>query len=129
MNDALIDFVEARLADDEHVARGVAGSGTWAAYLEGGDDGRAIESTPGGDPGAVVGDEAMTMHMIRHDPERALRDVASKRAIIAQARAYSPELEHGDNGEWAFDQVLYHLATTWIEHPDFRPEWRAYVDR
>ncbi len=127
MNDVLIAFVEARLADDERVARAVAGSGTWAAYLEGGDDGWAIESTPGGSPSAIVGDEAMTRHMTRHDPEHVLRDVESKRAILAQARAYSPELEHGDNGEWAFGLALGLLAKGWSDHPDYDPRW-ADVD-
>jgi hypothetical protein len=46
------------------------------------------------------------------------------RRIEQQALDYVPEFEHGDNGEWAFDQVLRVLALPYTDHPDYRPEWR-----
>jgi hypothetical protein len=56
--------------------------------------------------------------------ERLLADVEAKRRIVEQARDYIPELEHGDNGEWAFDLVLRLLAVPYADHPDYREEWR-----
>lgn len=47
-----------------------------------------------------------------------LADLAAKRAILAEARNYSPELSSGDNGEWAFEVVLTHLADPFRDHPD-----------
>ena len=57
-------------------------------------------------------------------PARVLAECEAKRRIVEQARNYSPELEHGDNGEWAFDTVLLALALPYADHPDYREEWR-----
>lgn len=46
----------------------------------------------------------------RAESDAVLRRCAADREIVEAARAYSPELEHGDNGEWAFDLVLRLLA-------------------
>jgi hypothetical protein len=56
--------------------------------------------------------------------KRLLIDVESKRRIVETAREYSPELEHGDNGEWALDLTLRLLALPHADHPDYREEWR-----
>jgi hypothetical protein len=55
--------------------------------------------------------------------DRWWREIQGKRRLIAAAAAYSPELEHGDNGEWAFDLVLRELAMAWSDHPDYLTEW------
>lgn len=57
------------------------------------------------------------------NPRVALAEVESKRRIIDEAWNYSPELEHGDNGEWAFDTVLRLLAQPYADHRDFDPGW------
>jgi hypothetical protein len=62
-------------------------------------------------------------HIVRHDPARVLREVEAKRALLAAATSYSPELEYGDNGEWAFDLAVRLLASVWSDHPDYLPEW------
>jgi hypothetical protein len=51
--------------------------------------------------------------------------LTAQRRIVEEACSYSPELEHGDNGEWAFDAVLKIIATTHAHHPDFRSEWSS----
>lgn len=51
-------------------------------------------------------------------PAYTLGDLAAKRAILEEAVAYVPELEHGDNGEWAVEMVVTHLATPFRDHPD-----------
>lgn len=56
--------------------------------------------------------------------DRLVAECAAKRAIVEQAATYSPELEHGDNGEWAFDVTLRALAAVYADHPDYQPEWK-----
>jgi hypothetical protein len=56
-------------------------------------------------------------------PERWMREVGAKRAILQAAAEYSPELEHGDNGEWALNLAVRTLASVWSDHPDYRTEW------
>lgn len=56
-------------------------------------------------------------------PARILAECAAKRALVEAAGAYSPELEHGDNGEWAFDITLRTLAAVYADHPDYQPNW------
>ncbi len=46
------------------------------------------------------------------------------RAIVEEARDYSPELAEGDNGEWALSMVLGHLGTIWSDHPDYNEDWK-----
>ncbi|WP_024817083.1 DUF6221 family protein [Arthrobacter sp. 31Y] len=58
-------------------------------------------------------------------PDRAIAECEAKRAIVDAASGYSPELEHGDNGEWAFDVTLKALAAVYSDHPDYQQEWGA----
>lgn len=60
----------------------------------------------------------------RWSPARLIARSEAIRRIIAAARAYSPELEHGDNGEWALDLVLRLLAEPYDDKPGYREEWR-----
>ncbi|SDD41789.1 DUF6221 family protein [Auraticoccus monumenti] len=55
---------------------------------------------------------------------RVLAECEAKRRIVTAARDYSPELEHGDNGEWALEMALQALALPYAEHEDYREEWR-----
>jgi hypothetical protein len=58
---------------------------------------------------------------------RALREIEAKRAIMADHYA-SDRLEYGDPlCARCFDlhpcDVLFHLATVYSDHPDYRQEW------
>lgn len=57
------------------------------------------------------------------EPKYMLAECEAHRRIVEEAQRYSPELEHGDNGEWAFDFVLRALASAYVDHPDWKPEW------
>ena len=57
------------------------------------------------------------------DPARVLADVKAKRAIVKAVRDYSPELEHGDNGEWAFDLTLRALAQPYRGAEGWQEAW------
>ncbi len=50
-------------------------------------------------------------------PARMRREVAAKRAILAQWEAMPP-------GSPMLVFVLYNLAAVYGDHPDYRPEWK-----
>lgn len=53
-------------------------------------------------------------------PERWLREVAIKRAILAAA--VEDVDARGAEREWA-NYTLSELASVYVSHPDYRPEW------
>jgi len=65
-------------------------------------------------------------HITRHDPARALREVAAKRIIVRGITAALPLLPYGDP---AYQDALLHIlrtmAAVWSDHPDYRAEWAA----
>ncbi|MDL4817781.1 DUF6221 family protein [Actinomadura opuntiae] len=127
----LVDFLRARLAKDEQVARACSGA-AWAAAsggtvrLDGGDG-------PGDEPGFVASAEnaSYAEHIARHDPSRVLQDAAARRQlvddcekhawIIAQGRA-TPEQQAA---QAVREQALRLLALPYAHHPDYQVEWRA----
>lgn len=116
----LTDFLLARIAEDEAVARKAinAGDGVWArsdeheAYLcivEGADI-RIYDE--GGH------DEHQAAHIARHDPARVLAECAAKRAIVDEAT-------NQHTGGIEFDGVLRALASIYADHPDFDERWAS----
>jgi Family of unknown function (DUF6221) len=147
--DDLTAFLNARIDEDDAVARQaaqVAGPDwTWKTEVpEGGDYPTDYIKTPGGTPlldtmGGIEGDAP---HVARHDPARVLREVAAKRAILAEhaPRAYDrygrigiycracvtghePYMDDDTPDSWPCATVR-HLAAVWGDHPDYRPEWK-----
>jgi Family of unknown function (DUF6221) len=123
--DDLIAFVRARLDEDEAAARAVEdNSEPWPGQWEA--DGNyalrthngwvlATAGTPGGEfrPGVLA-------HIARHDPARALRDVAADRLILA---VYV--LQNEDPGYLkGLKYAIACRAERFSDHPDYRPEWR-----
>jgi len=121
MMDDLVTWLRAQLDEDERVARAVPGSGCWSKYIEAG-DGAAIETDPGGDPGAIIGDEPMAEHMARHDPVRVLAEVAAKRRILDEVVGGLAREER-----WArrfAEHLARLLALPCADQPGYREEWR-----
>ena len=117
--DDLLEFVRARLAEDEATANAAATSGNqfapegvpapaWRHIRNSGE-----VRSDGGDAGIVVFDEgapsdAQAEHIARHDPARVLRDTMTMRAILVLNEPMATRL----------------LGAIWIGHPDYRDEWR-----
>lgn len=128
----LPEFLALRLAEDERMAKAVAGSGHWSPYIEGGDDGWAIEDDEAGDPGAIIGDEAMAKHIARHDPARVLREVEARRRLIhryERAVAASESVVAFVNGQDdGYRQACLDATRDAVEeydgHPEYLEEWR-----
>jgi hypothetical protein len=143
MSDDLIEFLRARLDEDEAVAIAARstgdGPGRWhAAYAR--DDldpsdwliaASPLDDVPVAGPRLSLGTAA---HIARWDPARVLAEVGAKRAMLDACEA----LEANAEAEWAachstegnFEAVgAYRMVELWAQsyadHPDFDPEWRA----
>ena len=64
-------------------------------------------------------------HIARHDPARVLREVESKRAILAQLSEVDVVMTHDVGGHNAIGRAVRHLAAVYSDHPDYRQEWKA----
>ena len=124
MND-LIAFLRARLDEDEAAARRV--DGAWQEEPE--SIGVILVN---GEPlieGHITG---LTAHIARHDPARVRREVAAKRAIVAEHQDSNPP-NLGPVRVLAYcltcDDLapcptLCALAAVYSDHPDYRQEWK-----
>jgi hypothetical protein len=132
----LTDFIKARLDEDEAIARSAGGK------VQGGHCWRQVDAgrSPGliGDElgNVVVYDEGMPIceqaeHIARHDPARALREVAAKRKILwdhtpktTGRRTACSRCHYGNvlGANWPC-LTMTSLAGIWSDHPDFHPQW------
>lgn len=78
-------------------------------------------------------------HIARHDPARVLREVAAKRAILAEHK-HAPATERStddfgceicayDRGDcvlygWGWCKTVRLLAAPYADHPDYDESWR-----
>ncbi len=124
---SLVDFVLARVAEDEAVARAASVGTHWtwddrqeAMYSDSpttyGHE--CIIDTeganpPGPEPGA---------HIARHDPARVLAQCAAIRAVVDRVRY---EFERQTNGWHTAQKILGDIASIWSEHPEFQQEWAS----
>jgi len=107
---SIIEFIDARLREDEHAARAVDGERR-AWRFERGD--RSVRA--GAHDVIVAGNGPANSHIARHDPEQVLREVLAKRLIVTLA-----QLPDGGGRE---DRLLRCVALCWADHADYRPEW------
>ena len=133
---SLLDFVLARLDEDEATARAAdvkQGDPEWYAthHIAGHTvrsrrDNRPIarvEDLAGDDNEDVTGildGRAASEHIARHDPARVLREVEAKRELL-EASAESVD-SGGAEGAWSA-LILATVAAIYADHPDYDPEW------
>lgn len=122
--DRLRDFLLARLLEEETLAQA------------------AIDAHPQGHAWTETGD-ADSAHFTRWNPWRVLSTCVAKRLIIAAHRDVGPGLDRraevdrslkrracstcGQYDEYAIEWPCYTLrvlALDWVDHPDYRIEWR-----
>lgn len=115
----LVQFLTARLDEDERIAR-TAGDTGW-------------EPTQLDDPDAVLvlnAQKGIWSHIYRHDPARVLRDVEAKRRIIDEHEQAGSDLYVGEPMPWCVTcssggwpcPTLRLLALSYADHPDYRAE-------
>lgn len=134
----LTDFLLARIAEDEAVAR-EAIPGTYSPNAD--DDGswQMIEvdhegiwpeplSKPTSEWGHLAS-EPWAVHVERHDPARVLAECEVKRRIVERAQrasqAFAQSINPTTSGvAMTLDLVLADLALPYADHEDYRQEWR-----
>jgi hypothetical protein len=135
--DDLTAFITARVDEDEAAAK-TATAGPWGAT---GEDILSCSPHPAwagacvANAGGADGD-----HIARHDPARVLREVAAKRAIVAEHKHYDESAgstvsvhfgcelchwhsEYGIPAGVNWCETLKQLAAVWSDHPDYKQEW------
>lgn len=130
----LIDFLRARLDEDEQTAR-AATPGPWSTMGQ-----RVLDPSPPSGRlgvGMAVGHAAASAdynetatHIACHDPARVLREVEAKRLILAEYENENRVMERGhrtawtDGGQAARHTVLKAFALSYADHPDYNHDWR-----
>ena len=147
MADDLVEFLRARLSEDEESVR-AAMPGPWTngADLDHLVDGIVYGPAPWPglgnlsqvcDTRASHAQAANAAHIARHDPARVLAEVEAKRAVLAlfdiakqhmdKTRRTAPEYRLVQVSEIPYDALLcavQALALPYAGHPNYREEWR-----
>jgi hypothetical protein len=118
----LVEFLRARLDEDEHWAREAATGWPPEYGLRASEDPEhyawmATDVTP-----------SKASFIRRHDPARVLHEVEAKRALLRRyedCRKYGgvPGNEHLDPDAFE-DYVLLPIAAVYSGHPDYQQEWK-----
>ncbi|TDC86343.1 DUF6221 family protein [Actinomadura sp. 7K507] len=125
----LVEFLRARLARDEQIARACSGV-PWKTAPSGTIHTDPAEPRDG--PEAYVAkaeNEAYAEHIARHGPSRTLAEVAARRRIIDdfEKRAWIIEQGHRtaelEAAQAVREDVLRCLALPYASHPAYRDEW------
>jgi hypothetical protein len=123
--DELVQFLRARLDEDEQTARRAGGAwadGPAANWVTAASSGDASE--PAHRVALVVADGERA-HIVRHDPARVLRDIEAKRDLLRVAeRAHDYHETFTSGFASALEGVLRLFAVAYAEHPDYRTERR-----
>ena len=111
---SLTDFLLARIAEDEAVAR-ASDPAVWVSGLAW----RVARVERSG---------ATAAHIARHDPARVLAESESKRAIVeVHYEVPASDIKWSNCGVcmsgWPC-VTLRHLAAVYADHPDYDPTWR-----
>lgn len=129
MTPSIVDFLNARLAEDQAAAEAARDlmDEPWKVIPEGPEEENYSGEYRISDGVTVAGrvEEAKALHIARHDPARVLREVAAKRAIIEQYEGYVKERMRLMNG-WPNLEIppfMLALAAVYSNHPDYRKEW------
>jgi hypothetical protein len=114
----LVEFLRARLDEDEQVASMAAGpiGHRWQPNPAGGLSGRD------GPMRVHLEDRQCLPHIARHDPARVLAEVAAKRAIVKEFEVAQSEYPSAYAG--GLETAVRFLATVYADHPDYDPAWQ-----
>ncbi|MBO2447582.1 hypothetical protein J4573_10830 [Actinomadura barringtoniae] len=123
----LVDFLRARIDKDEALARACAAA-PWRALPAG----QIVVDSPDSDaapaPAPVASAENLTYaeHIARHDPARVLRDVETRRRLIAEYEKNAWRASQGRGEQYVdpWETTLRLLAEVYDHHPAYQEAWR-----
>ena len=112
----LIEFLLARIAEDEAVARKASRQKIAGPLIRWNADSAVLMNSE-------MLEAPDRAHIARHDPARVLAECDAKRRIIADSMGLGPD------GELRFPSRQHGypvrcLALPYADHPDYQPEWR-----
>lgn len=123
MADGLVAFVSARMDEDEATANAAWDEKARLTYKPAP---RIQARDWDADDIAMVGPRgpahAISAHVARHDPARALREVEAGRQILTAYIKVEADGLRGD-GWIAFRFAVETLAGIWRDHPEYLLEW------
>lgn len=124
----ITEFLNARYDEDEQVAR-AATPGHW------GPSGHSVLTSD--DIEFIEASRTDSVHIARHDPARALREITAKRALL-RAHPFEPYADEpsegfcaecqrgGSAGVWPCPTVRI-MSAVYADHPDYRQEWKPQL--
>lgn len=133
----IVDFLTARLDDDERIAADLIAGPRWRA------ESNSVWEVDDDDQVCRAGTAEDAEHIARHDPARVLADVAAKRAILASHREALVEERDMHEIDWPTEQrgrveqaaaaakvgvlraAVESLAQPYADHSDFDPAWKT----
>lgn len=125
----LTDFLLARIAEDEAVARDAHYEGQrWLPEEE------AVLTGPDLEPSFYLDRKRDASHAARWSPARVLAECEAKRLAIEAAWGDHLRIEsewghgHGQarlEQEGDYPEVVFILTAIYKDHPDYQPEWSA----
>lgn len=113
----LVEFIRARLDEDERLARAMTPA-EWEVRDGALTDGYELLSAWDADK---LGGQRL-LHIARHDPARVLREVEAKRAMLAYLIALEDKALDGNWWSLDYELPLKLLALPYADHPDYRAE-------
>lgn len=122
----IVEFIEARIDEDEQAAR-AARPGPWIA--DGWGDGPKIGDSNlmvpvrGGGPSADFIPDEDSEHIARHDPARALRQCKALRATVKILERLSEPVAMPWYVSPKAEEALEEIASIWSEHSDYQQDW------
>jgi hypothetical protein len=140
----LTEFLLARIAEDEEVARNATVGPWWydpskmnavdhEESVFAGSRGPSAITVASTGPCDDIGSMADAAHIARHDPARVLAECEAKRRIVEEHRTVAYEdAEMNDVGTGCYTcgfadeecETLLILATIYADHPDYDESWR-----
>lgn len=124
----ITEFLLARIAEDEAVARNAAMSIDDDRRPDWSEAGSGVLDT--GDELWPIGDSRISRHAKHFDPERVLAECEAKRRIVEElALPYIAERRRLMRGQpdWGDEhpELLRFLALPYADHPDYNAAWAA----
>lgn len=120
----IVEFLEARLEEDEAVAKAAFGADpTYATWAYEGDEVFApMEGERHSRLCLPAVDEDLGAHIAHYDPARALSEVVAIRSLVELYGALSAHWVL--NADYGFaSTTLRTLAAIYSDHPDYQQEW------
>jgi hypothetical protein len=123
----LIEFLLARLGEDEEMASSAAGLGASRRHWTREYVSCIVDTTDGGliVYGEGTPTSAQADHIALHDPDRALAEIDAKRRIIDLIVLNTDGKPlYRDSAVELWEDALKLLALPYTDHPSFREDWR-----